>query len=245
MAKKIFATLLAISLLATEIQTVFAKSTLELEAFDTVAGYTTVVEIEDALEYEDIEILVTKPNGSEIILETKSDEDGNAKAEIDGYHLKTAGTYEICARYTNLDEDYGQTDSFRVYEDSVSLNKSTLEADSVTKEATGYDPVELTIALKDKYGNPIKGHTMEVISSRNEDYITPYGFAVKVAEKMGLDSAMVCSTTFAEFSRTRDPRPQHCWLDTQKFRGVYGDGLIPTLDMGISEFVRQLADSPR
>ncbi|EKD48043.1 MAG: Ig protein, partial [uncultured bacterium] len=174
MAKKIFATLLAISLLATEIQTVFAKSTLELEAFDTVAGYTTVVEIEDALEYEDIEILVTKPNGSEIILETKSDEDGNAKAEIDGYHLKTAGTYEICARYTNLDEDYGQTDSFRVYEDSVSLNKSTLEADSVTKEATGYDPVELTIALKDKYGNPIKGHTMEVISSRNEDYITPY-----------------------------------------------------------------------
>jgi len=78
-----------------------------------------------------------------------------------------------------------------------------------------------------------------------KDYITPYGFAVKVAEKMGLDSAMVCSTTFAEFSRTRDPRPQHCWLDTQKFRGVYGDGLIPTLDMGISEFVRQLADSPR
>lgn len=71
------------------------------------------------------------------------------------------------------------------------------------------------------------------------DYTSPYGFAIKVTEKMGLNTRMVQGTTFAEFSRTRDLRPQHCWLDSKKFRKSYGDELIPTLDEGISEFARQ------
>lgn len=150
------------------------ESTLEVEAFDSIAGYTTMVQIEDALPYEDIEILLTKPNGAEVIIETETDQDGNATAEINGYHLKTAGSYEIKAKYISLDKDYGQTDSFKVYENTVSTNKSTLETENTTAEASGSDPVKLTIYLQDRYGNPIKNHTISIISSRNEDYITPY-----------------------------------------------------------------------
>ena len=70
------------------------KSTLEIEAFDTIAGYTTVAAIEDGLTNKGVEIMIIKPNGSEILLEAETDEDGEVKAEIDGYHLKTAGSYE-------------------------------------------------------------------------------------------------------------------------------------------------------
>ncbi|MFA6528867.1 MAG: fibronectin type III domain-containing protein [Candidatus Gracilibacteria bacterium] len=150
------------------------QSTLEVEAFDSIAGYTTMAQIEDALPYEDIEIMITKPNGSEITIETKTDENGETEAEINGYHLKTAGNYEIKAKYSSLDETYGQTDSFKVYEDIVSTNKSTLETDNTTAEASGSDPIQLTVYLEDRYGNPIKNHTINIISSRNEDYITPY-----------------------------------------------------------------------
>jgi len=150
------------------------SSTLEVEAFDSIAGYTTMAQIEDALPYEDIEIMVSKPNGSEVAIETETDENGEATVEINGYHLKIAGNYEIKAKYTSLNEDYGQTDSFKVYEDSVSTNKSTLEAENTTAEASGSDPVKLTVYLQDRYGNPIKNHTISIISSRNEDYITPY-----------------------------------------------------------------------
>jgi len=150
------------------------KSTLEIEAFDTIAGYTTVAAIEDGLTNKGVEIMIIKPNGSEILLEAETDEDGEVKAEIDGYHLKTAGSYEIKAKYTHIEQEYGQTDSFKVYEDGVSLNKSSLSADSVTTEASGYDPVELTVKLKDRYGNPITGHSINIISSRSSDEITAY-----------------------------------------------------------------------
>lgn len=151
-----------------------SKSTIEVEAFDTIAGYATTAEVEDALPYSDIGILITKPNKSELLLEGETDGNGEFRIDIDSYHLKQAGNYEIKGKYLNEDEDYGRTDSFKVYEDSVSLNKSLLEADTVTAEASGYDPVKLTVTLEDKYGNPIKGHTVNIISSRSEDYITPF-----------------------------------------------------------------------
>lgn len=174
--KKIVTLVALTTLLATLVPNAVAQrmSTVEVEAFDTIAGYTTVVEIEDAVSYTDVEIQVTKPNGSELILEGETDEDGELILDLDGYHLKQAGSYEIKGKYTDNDEEYGMTDSFRVYEDAVSVNKSTLDADTVTAEANGYDAVQLTITLKDRYSNPIQGHEVNIISSRNRDYITPY-----------------------------------------------------------------------
>ncbi len=162
--------------------TALEQSTLEVEAYDTIAGYATVTTIDDGLSNAEVEILLTKPNGSEILIETETDKDGDAKTDIDGYHLKKAGIYEISAKYIDLKQDYGQVDSFKVYEDSVSLNKSTLDSDSVTAEASGYDPVQLTVSLKDRYGNPITGHSISIISSRSEDFVTPYD-STKTDEK--------------------------------------------------------------
>ncbi|MBU1018605.1 MAG: fibronectin type III domain-containing protein [Patescibacteria group bacterium] len=173
MYKKLISLLSIGALALLQAPTTIASSTLEVEAFDTIAGYSTTIEVENAISYRDIEILITKPNQSELILEGETDEDGELQLDMDGYHLKQAGNYEIKGKYSN-ENNYGQTDSFKVYEDSVSLNKSLLEADQSTAEATGYDPVKLSITLEDKYGNPINNHEISIISSRSGDYITPY-----------------------------------------------------------------------
>ncbi len=53
------------------------------------------------------------------------------------------------------------------------------------------------------------------------EYITPYDFALKIAETFELDSSLIKPITFLEFSKERiTPRPQHTWLDTTKIESL-------------------------
>ncbi len=176
MTKKLISIAMSALLIVSSVSSAIAldKSTLAVEAFDSIAGYSTVAEIENALPNEDVEVLMEKPNGSEIVISTETNESGDAKFEISGYHLKTAGIYTLQAKYTALEQSFGDTDSFKVYSDKLSLNKSSLQSDSATAEASGYDPVKLTVKLSDKYGNAIQGHNINIISSRNGDTVSPY-----------------------------------------------------------------------
>ena len=71
------------------------------------------------------------------------------------------------------------------------------------------------------------------------DYITPYDFAYKIAETFNLDSSLIESIDFNEFSRVRiAPRPQHTWLDTRKIENL---GLsITSWEESLSRFKQQL-----
>lgn len=72
-----------------------------------------------------------------------------------------------------------------------------------------------------------------------EDYITPYRFAVKLAELFNFSLSLIQPITFAELSEKRlAPRPQHTWLDTKKIESL--GFCITNIDAALVRFKKQL-----
>lgn len=146
-------------------------SGIEMDAIDTVAGYGALLRLSNAPSENELEILVEKPDGSQVLLETESDLYGKAKIDVEGFYTKKAGEYTVMARTKNSKEDYGSAATFTVYPDSVSTSRSVLSVDRTTASANGNDYVSLEVYLRDRYNNPIQGHTINIISSRLTDEV--------------------------------------------------------------------------
>lgn len=72
------------------------------------------------------------------------------------------------------------------------------------------------------------------------DYTTPYDFMVGVARRFDLNEELIVPTTFEEFSKTRPAkRPQHSWLDTIKFTSEFGQGILHSVEEGLTLFRKQ------
>lgn len=79
---------------------------------------------------------------------------------------------------------------------------------------------EVSKALKILISNGAIG-IYHVAGKYPEGFISPYGFAKKLAVVMGYDPELIQSTSFAEFSSGRvSIRPQHTWLDTAKIQNL-------------------------
>ncbi len=147
------------------------SSAVITDSDDTIAGLGTIVEIQ-ADRYEPVEVAVTKPNGAQVLLESMTDSKGFAYVNISDYHLRTAGHYTVEARHLTKNEAYGPIATFQVTAGAVSETESgiTLSKNSAKLGET----VELTATLNDKYGNPIDGHVLKLISSKqNLDSYSP------------------------------------------------------------------------
>lgn len=77
-----------------------------------------------------------------------------------------------------------------------------------------------------------------------DTYITPFNFALKIADTFKFDSALIKPVTFFEFSRGRiAPRPQHTWLDTTKIERL---GMSFTnINKALNRFKQQLQNNPK
>lgn len=137
---------------------------------DTIAGYTTAIKTETRFTNQDIQFKVIKPNKTELIIEAKTDHEGKAVVDLYDYHTQMAGIYSACAKFTHQ-EEFGSCATFQVYADDISPHTSYVETNKKTAAANGYDIIDMTINLRDKYGNPISNHQLNVIPSRPEDKI--------------------------------------------------------------------------
>lgn len=167
---KLFAFAL-ISTMLVNISTVFAVDNLSVYAYglDTIAGYEAQIYSSKTLSNTEVTFTVVKPDHTKLTIPIKSNDNGIAEFNLYDYHTKRAGEYQIAARLENgKDSEFNK---FYVYPDSVSKNKSIVEASKLIGNPNGLDKIYLTVTLTDDYGNPIKGHTVEVISSRSEDII--------------------------------------------------------------------------
>ncbi len=72
-------------------------------------------------------------------------------------------------------------------------------------------------------------------------YITPFNFALKIAEIFKLDQTLIKPISFAEFSNTRiATRPQHTWLNTTKIGTI---GLTcPSTDEALNRLKKQIRE---
>lgn len=146
-------------------------SSVEVDAVDTVAGYSALIRAFNAPSNTDLEIKIEKPDGAEIILKTTTDRTGKTKLDLEGFYTKKAGIYTVEARVQTRDEAYGTASTFQVYADTLSPSRSLLQLNRQTASANGNDAVEVQVTLFDKYANPLSGHTVQIISSRKSDEI--------------------------------------------------------------------------
>lgn len=74
-----------------------------------------------------------------------------------------------------------------------------------------------------------------------KDFITPYHFALKLADQFQFGHSLIKPISFLRFSKKRlVPRPQHTWLDTKKIENL---GFSSTnIDSAMWRFKQQLID---
>lgn len=143
---------------------------VETIGIDTIAGYSALIKTVPTLPNKNIDFKIKKPSGSEILIPAQTDDHGIAQVDLYDYHTRRAGIYEISAKFT-VNETFGPINHFRVYPDEISPEQSIMFVNKQTALADSLDQISLSVTLKDHYGNPIEGHTVEIIPSRGSDKI--------------------------------------------------------------------------
>ncbi|MFC1749364.1 Ig-like domain-containing protein [Pseudomonadota bacterium] len=146
------------------------SSTIYAYGTDTVAGYSALVTSSKIKSNESIYFYVTKPDGSIVKIPATSNDSGVAKVDLYDYHTRNAGQYGVSGGYASSGT-HGPTSYFKVYSDAFAADVSRLVSNTGVAIANGQDEIYVTAQLKDKYGNPLQGHTVTLISSRAQDSI--------------------------------------------------------------------------
>lgn len=138
---------------------------------DTIAGYSTILRTSKTYPGQDVNFKVKKPDGGLVSIVSKTDITGVARADLYDFHTRRAGKYTVSAEIPAQKLVSSQS-SFNVYADEVSVDQSSVVAQSNVAKADGTDKVYVTVNLRDSYGNPFPGHLINLISSRSSDSIS-------------------------------------------------------------------------
>lgn len=149
--------LFGISLLAPV--TVFAAC--QVSAMDTVAGLGNEVSVSDCGAGASVSVSITNPVGAVTTKNITTDALGNATMTIASNQTILAGTYSVSAN--------GSTTSFDVLSDRPDEMESVLVTSATSIAPQGSTTV--SAITRDKYGNPVAGRPMALVSSRATDDI--------------------------------------------------------------------------
>jgi len=141
--------------------------TIEAYGMDTIAGYTASIYSSKTLPNKNVIFNIEKPDHAKLEISIESNDKGVAKFDLYDYHTKQAGLYTLSAKLEN--GAIGPKSTFTVFADEISSIDSEIEASKLVAKSDGRDKIFATVNLKDRLGNPIQGHMVEVIPSRNED----------------------------------------------------------------------------
>lgn len=111
-------------------------------------------------------ITLSAPDGKVTRYDAKADPDGTARTWFPGNTLTKAGTYSADAM---LDGGAGTHASFIVEPDTVDEHTSSVMARSGTI-SRGEQSV-VSVVLRDRFGNPLPGHSARLLSSKPSDVI--------------------------------------------------------------------------
>lgn len=158
----------------------FSEPGFEITGNDTIAGYGALLKISGP-SYTDLEIFIEKPDKSQVIIPATTNEAGEVSLDLYPYHTRRAGIYKISSKGLQ-NENFSIYNSFRVYPDEVSENRSSISSDRFSLPANGFHTATVEVRLQDDYGNPINDHQIQITSSRSEDQIQAIKEAVSDAQ---------------------------------------------------------------
>lgn len=177
----------------------------KLEAFgmDTIAGFEAQIYSSKTFANKNVIFTIVKPGGTELNIPVLSNNNGIAEFNLYDYHTKEAGEYKVAAHLENSVN--GNFNTFTVFPDNISSENSKIEPSKLVAKANGTDKVYVTVTLRDKHNNAIKGHEVAVISSRAEDQV------VKISQKAFTDEN---GTMIFTLSSTSDGVSIYSFLDS-------------------------------
>lgn len=158
---RLSATVIALSIPATAI------AQLVLFADDSIAGLGLDVGISGADANTRIELSMETPEGAQESFIAQTDKQGKAAFAIPGRSTETAGAYQLHAT-TSADAASATVD---IAPETMDPWTSVVEAWNPFIEANGRDDAEVTVTLRDKFGNVLPGRPVAVVSSRSEDEV--------------------------------------------------------------------------
>lgn len=72
-------------------------------------------------------------------------------------------------------------------------------------------------------------------------FTSPYDFMKEIAKQFKLPSNFIEKVSFETYTKTRPAkRPQHTWLDTQKFQKEFGTNILHTIEEEVAIFKSQI-----
>lgn len=162
MKRNILAVTVAVSMLLPNVAG-GAISSCVISALDTVAGMGTEVEAKSCEKNTTLEITIVSPDGDSSDLDLKTDASGNGHATVSSKILSRAGTYSL--------RSSAGIGRFEVLSDGPDAKKSFLSTSDDSIRSDGSDDVVITVTLRDRYGNPLEGRPVALLSNRAQDQI--------------------------------------------------------------------------
>lgn len=134
------------------------------------AGEIATFTASDLMARESLGLVLNRPDGTRIRLSGTTDDWGRYSGEIYGAHLKKAGDYRLTVT-RDLNPSDLEVHTFKVLPGKVSPYKSEIELVDATAPADGETETNFRVRLSDNFGNPIRGKSVQVFSSRNTDIV--------------------------------------------------------------------------
>lgn len=112
---------------------------------------------------------VQTPAGKKITLPVQTDTQGNATLNVSGKNTQQAGTYTLSV--SDASKTIATT-TVAVLPETMDPAISELQVWTPHIRADGSDTADITVTLRDSYGNILPGRPVALVSSRSEDEIT-------------------------------------------------------------------------
>ena len=145
-----------------------ASSAGILSVEDSVAGLGTQAQVRD-LPTGTYDLVVVPPVGREFVQSFAIPTDGSTSVSIGGSLTEHAGFYRASIRQE--DHRIVDTKEFEILPDSVNIYGSDVTVNHNAIIADGRDEAEVTVTLRDQYGNPLTGRPVQLIGSTGREEI--------------------------------------------------------------------------
>ncbi len=137
-----------------------------LQAENSIAGIGLSIDLLHADANKNVEITVSDPDGGTIRIPVVADTKGTATAVLPGSKAETAGTYTVSAPGAS-------PIALEVTPDSVDAQVSSVQTWTPVISPDGRDRAEVSVILRDRYGNTLSGRPVTLVASRTSDKVTP------------------------------------------------------------------------
>lgn len=142
-----------------------ANAAGKISANDSIAGLGISVTLQGFSPSSSVSLVVRNPEGRQTNVIVQTDAEGDAIANVKGTATQRAGMYTIEAGSNG-------SATVAVLPETMDASISTVQSWTPYIDSDGRDAADISVTLRDKYGNILPGRPIALVSSRSKDMIS-------------------------------------------------------------------------